>query len=77
MKKKIKIYWKIFHNKWHILRLDSASWGVPLDKEGNIPLTGFRYKCRICGDEFMRICEYGWEQLAEGHKPSDVFQWWE
>jgi len=67
---------RFFPYHYHVLYLLDISYGVGLEN-GNIPVTGFKFVCKLCGREFVDISEYGIKQLQEGKSVDDVFRWWD
>lgn len=68
-----KFFSKIDH--LHLIDVVDIATGVPYD--AGIPLTGFKYRCVLCGREYMLTTESGLKQIAEGHSVKKVLQWME
>lgn len=60
---------------FHLIDVVGIALGVPYG--AGVPLTGFKYRCILCGREYSLTTESGLKQIAEGHPIEKVLQWME
>lgn len=58
---------------WHVLRMQDMATGIGDDV--GIPVTAWKWKCRLCNRVFYDIAESGWEQLEAGLKRDEALKW--
>jgi len=57
----------------HLIDVVDHAVGVPGKR--SVPLTAFKWRCVLCGQEIIDVCEPGYRQLEEGHSRASVFRW--
>jgi hypothetical protein len=65
---------RLLLNHPHILRLEDMAIGISDGKPG-VPVTGWRWKCAICGKIIEEYTDSGMKLIARGHPKEVVFHW--
>ena len=68
-----KIFSRIDH--LHLIEVIDFATGIPVN--AGTPVTGFKYRCVLCGREYMLVTEIGLIQISQGHPIEQVLQWME
>jgi hypothetical protein len=56
----------------HVIKLDDFATGR---SERGIAITGWKWKCILCGREISEYNQSALEMIGDGKKPGEIFRW--